>query len=335
MMKMLPQNLESPEELVLFGGRQVLAPLRMVHLIPGTALPCHIFTASDAFPGEFVLTWRRGQPLPKAAQDMVWGYFAAAEAGEVLTYLLSRTKFEAPGESPEALQLLADTLLVWIQHFFCHDEARISARLAEARSLIQALAPGVGRAGNLPETVGRLRRHDSGLFSHCLNVGLLALGFARHLGWEGNEAETLALGAVLHDLGMMPGAQITFHQTAPLSDQDWEEIKAHPRRGAELLQSLDQVPAEVLPMVRQHHESPDGSGYPLGLQGSDIHPWARALRILDSYEAMTSLRPWRPPLSGRQALRIMTSAWSGRSSYDQEFLKSFLDFCQKDKQGAC
>jgi len=161
-----------------------------------------------------------------------------------------------------------------------------------------------------------------------LNVSLLALGFSLHLGWEKEEAETLALGAVLHDLGMMPWAQDSFHQTAPLSDQDWVEIKRHPQRGAEFLQSLDQIPAEIRPMIRQHHESPDGSGYPFGLPGPDIHPWARVLRILDSYEAMTSLRPWRPPLSGRQALRIMTSTWSGRESYDQEFLEGFLDFCQ-------
>jgi putative nucleotidyltransferase with HDIG domain len=201
--------------------------------------------------------------------------------------------------------------------------------VAEARNLLQALVPRLGRAENVLDTVGRIRRHDSGLFSHCLNVSLLALVFALHLGWEENEAETLALGALLHDLGMMPWALETFHRTAPLSDEDWEEIKKHPQRGAELLEFLDQIPAEILAMIRQHHECPDGSGYPLGLTGRDLHPWSRALRILDSYEAMTSLRTWRPPLSGRQALHIMTSAWSGRGSYDQEFLKSFISFCQR------
>lgn len=334
-MKMLPQNFESPPGLVLFGGSEGLAPLRLVHLTPGLALPCHIFMAAPAIPGEFVLTWPRGRPLPQEAQDMVWGYFAVAEASEVLAYLFSRVEESGPpGESPEQLPLLADALLVWTQHVFCNDAARTSARVAEAQRLIKALAPGLKLAANLPETVARLRRHDSGLFSHCLNVSLLALAFALYLGWGEKETETLALGALLHDLGMMVGAQEIFHQTAPLSDRDWEEIKAHPQRGAELLQSLEQIPEEVLTMIRQHHESPDGSGYPLGLPGRDIHPWARALRILDSYEAMTSLRPWRPPLSGRQALHIMTSAWSGRGGYDQEFLESFLAFCHQGKQGA-
>ena len=328
---MPPREGESPEKVVLVGGGGAIAPLRLVHLTQGVALPFHIFTTADAVPGEFVLTWRRGRPLPEKAQEMVWGYFAVAEAGEVLTYLLSKVEETGGGrESLESLKLLADTLLVWTQHFFCHEVARTPKKLAEAHNLLAVLAKELGFAGNIMETVGALRRYDSGLFSHCLNVSLLALAFSQNLAWEEDKRETLALGAVLHDLGMMPWAQETFHQTTPLSDQDWEEIKTHPQRGAELLKSFEQLPEEVLLMVRQHHECPDGSGYPLGLQGSDIHPWARTLRILDSYEAMTSLRPWRPPVSGRQALHIMTSAWSGRGSYDQEYLESFLAFCQKE-----
>ena len=84
-------------------------------------------------------------------------------------------------------------------------------------------------------------------------------------------------------------------------------------------------------MVRQHHESSNGSGYPLGLTNDEIHPWARILRILDSYEAMTSLRPWRPPISERQAWRIMASAWVSQGAYDQDYLKSFLVFCGAKK----
>jgi HD-GYP domain-containing protein (c-di-GMP phosphodiesterase class II) len=328
MTKLLPDIVENPEEVVLFGGGEGLAPLRLAHLAPGAALPFHIFTAADGIPGEFVLTWRRGRALPKKAQEMIWGYFAVAEAGEVLNYLGSRLEeVRAGGKSPEHLKLLVDTLLVLTQHFYCHEAARTPKNLDAARSLIAALARGLSDSGDAPCTVSGLRRHDSGLYSHGLNVCLLALGFSPDLTWEGEEGETLALGALLHDLGMMPWAQETFHQTTPLSDQDWERIKTHPDRGAELLEPLD-LPEKVLLMLRQHHESANGSGYPLGLQGDDIHPWAKVLRMLDSYEAMTSLRPWRPPISERQALRIMASAWSAQGSYDQGYLKRFLAFCQ-------
>ena len=327
-MKILPNVMENPEEAVLFGGGEGLALLRLSHLAPGVALPFHIFTAAEGIPGEFVLTWRRDRPLPRKAQDIIWGYFAVAVAGEVLDYLWSRLEeVPAGGGPPEPLKLLADTLLIWTQHFFCHEAARNPQNLAGARKLLTALARGLSASGDAPALVNRLRRHDSGLFSHCFNVSLLALAFSPYLAWEGELGETLALGALLHDLGMMPWAQETFYQTGPLSDQDWEKIKTHPDRGAELLEPLG-LPEDVLLMVRQHHESANGSGYPLGLHGDDIHSWARVLRILDSYEAMTSLRPWRPPISERQALRIMASAWIAQSSCDQDYLKRFLAFCQ-------
>jgi len=326
---MLRHFVVNPEELVLFGGEDGLAPLRLSHLVPGGVLPFHIFTATDSLPGGFVLTWRRGQALPPKLLERVWGYFAVAEAGEVLNYLLSRIEFaEVWGETPEALELLADTLLVWTQHFFCHDAARTPASLDEAKSLIKTLASGLEDSPHPLETIGALRRHDSGVFSHCLNVCLLTLAFARLLPWKQEEVETLALATLLHDLGMMPWAQEAFHQTTPLSDQDWEKIKAHPDRGADLLQVFADLPEEMRLTVRQHHENADGTGYPLGLAGEAIHPWAKVLRVLDSYEAVTSLRPWRPPIGERQAWRIMSSVWNAQGSYDPEYLRLFLAFCQ-------
>lgn len=328
-MQMLPKVGDYPEGVVLFGGGEGLAPLRLAHLAPEETLPFHIFTMAEGVPGEFALTWRRGQTLPLHARELVWGYFAMAEAGEVLKYLFSRLEAADTGEeSPASLKLRADTLLVFTQHFFCHDSPRTPEGLAEARRLLAALDRGLNAPGNAPAAVSGLRRHDSGLFSHCLNVCLLTLAFAPSLGLEPDQRETLALGALLHDLGMMPWAQVTYHQTAPLSQEDWEEIRGHPQRGADLLEPWAGLPDEVLLMIRQHHENASGSGYPLGLKGDEIHPWARMLRVLDSYEAMTSLRPWRPPVSERQALRLMATAWSAQGGYDPDCLARFVAFCQ-------
>ncbi|MGQ9687465.1 MAG: HD-GYP domain-containing protein [Desulfobaccales bacterium] len=320
------------DAVMLFGGGEGLAPLRLAHLAPEEPLPFHIFTANEGVPGEFVLTWRRGQALPKQAREMVWGYFAASEAGQVLRHLLSRWEVVAAGRDSPPLKLLADALLVFTQHFFSHEAARTPESLAEARSLIAALGRGFEGLTNPLQTLSTLRRHDSGLFSHCLNVCLLTLAFVLSLGCEEAERQTVVLTALLHDLGMMPWAQETYHQTTPLSDQDWEEIKAHPDLGADLLIPLGEFPDGLLTTIRQHHENADGSGYPRGLKGDDIHPWARILRILDSYEALTSLRPWRPPVGERQALRLMSTAWSTQGGYDPEYLERFVAFC-RGKEG--
>lgn len=249
----------------------------------------------------------------------------------MLDYLLSRieeTQESGEQDTLNSLRLLADTLLIFTHHLYCHEAGRTAVGLASGRGLITHLNRGLGGVGPSKNTVGRLRRHDSGLFSHCLNVCLLALAFLQHMSWEEAGRETFALGALLHDLGRMPRARTTFYQTTPLSDEDLEDIRAHPVRGTAMLESLQPLPEDVLNMVRQHHESTDGSGYPQGLKGDAIHSWARILKILDSFEALTSFRPWPPPVNERQVLRIMTTAWSAQGGYDQEYLQKFLAFCQ-------
>lgn len=79
-------------------------------------------------------------------------------------------------------------------------------------------------------------------------------------------------------------------------------------------------------MVLQHHENGDGSGYPKRLKAPNIHAWARILRILDSYEAMTAERPWRPALEPKEALWIMFEDWKKSRLFDQNYLMSFIKF---------
>jgi len=326
---MLPHIPEYPDRIKLFEVEEGLAPLKLGHLAPGMVLPFHVFVSDGFSPGGLVLAYRQGQILPAEAGKEGWGYFAVSEAEKVLAHLMFRVEeVQAGGDRDglDPLELLADTLLIFIQNFFCRAAGRTAKSLAAARGLIACLDRGLGDGGDASAAMRRLRRHDSGVFSHCLNVCLLALAFLRQLSWEADSRETFALGTLLHDLGMMPWAGESYHQTSPLSDRDWEEIKAHPRRGSEFLGSLQYFPEDVLTMLRQHHESPDGTGYPLGLTGNDIHSWARILRILDSYEAITSLRPWRPPMSERQALQLMTNTWSVQGGYDQDYLKRFLAF---------
>jgi hypothetical protein len=71
MVKTLPRFVEDQTEVILFGGGEGLGPLRLANLAAGEGLPFHIFTAADGIPGEFVLTWRRGRPLPPQAREMV------------------------------------------------------------------------------------------------------------------------------------------------------------------------------------------------------------------------------------------------------------------------
>jgi putative nucleotidyltransferase with HDIG domain len=171
-----------------------------------------------------------------------------------------------------------------------------------------------------------LRRHDSGLFTHSVNVCLLGLAFTRHLGWPEPEAEIFGLGALLHDIGMIYLPRELWTKTGPLSAEEREAIRTHPQRGVRLLENFADLPGTVFYMAAQHHESDDGSGYPLGLPERAIHPWATLLRLLDTYEAITSIRPWRAPLSSPKALQVLKHGAGGHSlallGRFQEFLES-------------
>jgi HD-GYP domain-containing protein (c-di-GMP phosphodiesterase class II) len=79
-------------------------------------------------------------------------------------------------------------------------------------------------------------------------------------------------------------------------------------------------------MVLQHHEYGDGSGYPEGLKLAAIHPWARVLRILDSYEALTARRRWRQEHNPSQALWIMRQEWENSVVFDPHYLARFIKF---------
>jgi HD-GYP domain-containing protein (c-di-GMP phosphodiesterase class II) len=79
-------------------------------------------------------------------------------------------------------------------------------------------------------------------------------------------------------------------------------------------------------MVLQHHENGDGSGYPEKLRLASIHPWARILRILDTYEAMTADRPWRLARSPQETLWAMRNDWQKGRIYDPAYLKAFIKF---------
>lgn len=81
-------------------------------------------------------------------------------------------------------------------------------------------------------------------------------------------------------------------------------------------------------MVSQHHENLDGTGYPVGLRDGQIHPWARMLRVIDSYESITAPRPWRAPFPSDRALVIVKTAWKAKPDYDPRFLQFFISFLE-------
>lgn len=131
---------------------------------------------------------------------------------------------------------------------------------------------------------------------HSRRVKEYALQIARLLGLAATEIEKIGTAALLHDVGKI------YDKYAPilakesrLTPEEWAIIKEHPTDGAELIATMTRL-RELVPAVRHHHENWDGSGYPDGLKGLDIPMASRIIMFADTFDAMTTKRPYRGPL---------------------------------------
>ncbi len=136
---------------------------------------------------------------------------------------------------------------------------------------------------------------------HSAAVAMYCRDMAIGLGLPEEEAEALHFAGLLHDLGKVGTPDAVLGKTAKLSDEDWDFLRQHPEKGAEVLSHLANY-QDVADIVRYHHERLDGSGYPRGVTAEQIPELSKILAVADSYHAMTSDRPYREAMSSFEAM---------------------------------
>jgi HD-GYP domain-containing protein (c-di-GMP phosphodiesterase class II) len=136
---------------------------------------------------------------------------------------------------------------------------------------------------------------------HGHRVAALAEPVAARLGWDAQRLSLLRFGAPLHDIGKIVVRPEVLRKPGPLTADELVEIQAHPHAGASLVRPL-RFGRRALPYVLFHHERWDGKGYPMQIRGNAIPEEARVLAVADAFDAMTSSRPYRAPLTTKWAL---------------------------------
>ncbi|RAP75484.1 HD-GYP domain-containing protein [Paenibacillus montanisoli] len=164
---------------------------------------------------------------------------------------------------------------------------------------------------------------DDYLFQHSLNVAVYTtlLGIAD--GYTRDELMTLGLGAMLHDIGKTQISVNILKKQGQLTRDEYEEMKRHAERGYLLLKDEPNIPLIAAHCAYQHHERLDGSGYPRGIRGDQIHEYAKWIGLVDSYDAMTTTRIYRGPMLPHEAVESLY-AGSG-TQYEQRMLQLFRD----------
>ncbi|MFG0262632.1 MAG: HD-GYP domain-containing protein, partial [Novipirellula sp. JB048] len=129
----------------------------------------------------------------------------------------------------------------------------------------------------------------------------------------------ITTGGLLHDLGKLDIDERILNKPGRLDEGEFREVKRHPGLGFRKLAKRTDLTEGQLLMVYQHHERVAGHGYPVGCVGSEIHPWAKICAVVDVFEALTSHRPYRKPLSRIKALEVLER--EGSASFDLEVLE--------------
>ncbi len=150
-----------------------------------------------------------------------------------------------------------------------------------------------------------LRRHDRYTYSHAMNCCALMAAFGRHLGFSDETLHDMAAGGLLLDIGKTAIPEALLESVDALSQSDRDTVQTHPAHGLRLFDATNAGNAHVREIIQTHHEREDGSGYPQRLAGDAIPLFGRIAGIVDSYDAMTSDRPYRAPISKYDALQHM------------------------------
>ncbi|WP_170161507.1 HD-GYP domain-containing protein [Desulfosoma caldarium] len=162
------------------------------------------------------------------------------------------------------------------------------------------------------------------MFTHSVQVSMLAMAFCWHMNWRHEDVVRLGSAGLYHDIGKVWVDSRILLKPDSLTREEFAHIRRHPESAYAHLASMGWMNADQLATVRQHHEAMDGTGYPLGLKGSEIHPFARVLHICDCFDALTTHRPYKKAVTPFKALRIMQSEM--RLSFDRHLLYKFIQY---------
>jgi HD-GYP domain-containing protein (c-di-GMP phosphodiesterase class II) len=159
---------------------------------------------------------------------------------------------------------------------------------------------------------------------HSERVSRISVAIAQRLGLSDDECEKIRISALLHDVGKIGIDDSILKKPAALTDEEYEIMKQHPQKGYKI---MSQIPAmkEFLPGMYMHHEMVNGQGYPQGLKGDEIPLMGRIVAVADTFDAMTTDRPYQAAMKFEDALKRIESFVGTR--YDEHVVGAFAEAC--------
>jgi putative two-component system response regulator len=185
--------------------------------------------------------------------------------------------------------------------------------LEEAETILFALAQAV-------------EHRDLFTGQHCQRLASSSVMLGEALGLSSADLTALLRGGYLHDIGKIGVPDAILFKQGLLNTEEWEVMRMHPIRGEEICRPMKSL-WPVLPIIRNHHERWDGTGYPDGLAGENIPLLARVLQVADIYDALVTARSYKPALSQQEAFAVLEEE-TKRGWRDPELVPLFISTLQ-------
>lgn len=162
---------------------------------------------------------------------------------------------------------------------------------------------------------------DHPTYLHSKNVAIYSASLSRSLQFPADRQKIVYQAGLLHDAGKIVLPEEVLNKPGPLTEEEYALVKEHVAISIEILRRLPEL-SGIIPAVSGHHERWDGKGYPKGLKGEEIAPEARCIAIADAYDAMTSRRPYKAPMTPQEAeAEILRNAGT---QFDPEYARVFV-----------
>ena len=165
--------------------------------------------------------------------------------------------------------------------------------------------------------------HENYIFEHSLNVSIYACQLALANGLPLKNVEEIGLGAMLHDLGKVHVPLEILNKPSELTKEENTLVKKHCEQGFEILRKIHEIPLPVAHCALQHHERIDGTGYPRGLKGDEIHRYAKIISVADVFDTVTNPRVFKPAVMPHEGLEILYAG--GGTQFDIHQVNLFRD----------
>lgn len=284
------------------------------------ALPCSVYIkVADRFPlfrkqGEKLTSKRVMNLTEKGATSLyihkaVWKMFVGS--------------LEANALSPDAPK---EQVLQGIKNLIVAYGTELEKRIKEPKkpifeklkTLSEALAMAIRRDPAMGTSLLRKSTEPNVYFvNHAVNTTIYTAVIASQMKLTDDEYKNLAYAALVHDVGNLFLPKTLLYKKGDLTEEEKLYMQTHTRKGAELLQSFGSPPGVVLAAL-QHHERMDGEGYPQALEPEKIHLFARIVAVADTYDALTSNKPYKPAMSPKDAIEKMKTI---EGKFDPTILK--------------